>query len=212
MLDFRASAMGFLASGGLLLAAPAWPDGCQPPGTGGSGGSGSTAVCGNGRLEQGESCDGYDVGFESCPRFGFAGGRLKCASDCNSYDDSECTPAVCGNRVVEGYEECDGTQFGFLRSTRCADYPGYVSGTLTCSEVCGLDFSTCTPAVCGDGKIEGGEECEGTVGTTRCQDLDWMLGVKYAGGELACNRCYYDPRNCRPPPGCYPTRFGITCY
>ena len=212
MLDLRSGAMGFLASSGLLLAAPVWPDGCQPPDPGGTGGTGSAALCGNGHIDPGESCDGYNVGFDSCSRFGFAAGRLKCTSDCAGYDDSECTPAVCGNGIVEGFEECDGAQFSLLYSSRCVDIPGFVGGTITCSSLCMRDTSRCIPAVCGDGKIEGGEQCEGTVGSTRCQDLDWAYGLKYGSGELRCDGCYYDVRNCRPPPGCYPSRFGITCY
>src|SRR6185295_14445491 len=44
---------------------------------------------------------------------------------------------------------------------------------------------------CGDGSIEGPEECEGsTAGATTCQDLGFYTGT------LGCMGCHYDTRAC----------------
>jgi hypothetical protein len=83
-------------------------DGCAPSGekpgtvhtgtdagirTGGGGGTGMTmaeAVCGNGKLEPGESCDGTDLGGELCTSMGFRGGSLFCDPVSCTFDDSMC--------------------------------------------------------------------------------------------------------------------------
>ncbi len=46
--------------------------------------------CGNGVGEQGELCDGSDVGNRTCIGLGFAGGSLACTSACNGFDTTAC--------------------------------------------------------------------------------------------------------------------------
>ena len=46
--------------------------------------------CGNNILESGETCDGTNLGSESCESQGFVSGSLACSSDCLSYDTSNC--------------------------------------------------------------------------------------------------------------------------
>jgi fibro-slime domain-containing protein len=69
--------------------------------TGGAGGAGGTtgaAICGNGKLESGETCDdGNNMPFDGC------------SSDCRSEPNcagGACT-SVCGDGIVFGAEECD---------------------------------------------------------------------------------------------------------
>lgn len=57
----------------------------------GSGGGG-TPVCGNGIKESGESCDGSDLGGQTCQSQGFGGGTLACTASC-TLDTSGCTAA-----------------------------------------------------------------------------------------------------------------------
>ena len=47
------------------------------------------AVCGNGILEFGESCDGNLLGGMNCQDLGFSGGQLACDAEC-SFDTSSC--------------------------------------------------------------------------------------------------------------------------
>jgi cysteine-rich repeat protein len=54
-----------------------------------------------------ETCDGADVGTETCVSQGFASGTLGCQAGCGAFDTSSCLPPICGNGVKEGAEECD---------------------------------------------------------------------------------------------------------
>jgi hypothetical protein len=49
-------------------------------------------TCGDGVIGGSEACDGDDLGGQSCPDFGFTGGALGCAADCQ-IDTSACTSA-----------------------------------------------------------------------------------------------------------------------
>lgn len=67
---------------------------------------GRAPVCGNGVREDGEECDGADVGSATCANQGFpGGGRLRCTSACSLSVD-ECR--ICGDGARQGGEECDG--------------------------------------------------------------------------------------------------------
>lgn len=50
------------------------------------------SVCGNGVKETGESCDGADLGGQTCTGLGFSGGALSCNANC-TYNTSACTGA-----------------------------------------------------------------------------------------------------------------------
>ena len=79
--------------------------------------SGCDDLCGNGRAEEGEDCDGEDLGDHSCADDGRTG-TMTCTSDCN-LDDSACT-YVCGNGVADPGEECDGED---VRDNDCSSVP-----------------------------------------------------------------------------------------
>ncbi|MDO8523031.1 MAG: LamG-like jellyroll fold domain-containing protein [bacterium] len=49
-----------------------------------------SAFCGNGVIDQGENCDGSNLGGSSCVLLGFTGGTLGCTAGC-FYDVSQCT-------------------------------------------------------------------------------------------------------------------------
>lgn len=59
-------------------------------GTGATGAEGDPSLCGNGRLESGESCDGTDLGGTQCTSLGFSGGSLFCDPVSCTFDDSMC--------------------------------------------------------------------------------------------------------------------------
>jgi cysteine-rich repeat protein len=106
------------------------------------------AVCGNGRREPGERCDGSDSGNGRCPE----GGPLGCTADCLRYDFSTCFR--CGNGLREGDEQCDGRDLGGA----VCDRPGDTGGAVTCRYDCRLDHRTCWR--CGNGRVDGDEACD----------------------------------------------------
>ncbi len=84
--------------------------GAASSGSGGnSGGGGAGPECGNGKLEDGEDCDGQDFGAKTCADFGFAAGSLQCNALC-AIVLSGCTPAEdCVNQIdddMDGFIDC----------------------------------------------------------------------------------------------------------
>lgn len=65
--------------------------------------------CGNGYIDDGEQCDGYILGTNTCESAGFAGGTLACRSDCRldtsaCFEESVCEPA-CDASICETCRE-----------------------------------------------------------------------------------------------------------
>jgi len=58
---------------------------------------------------------------------------------------------------MEGSEECDGND---LAGATCEGL-GYVSGELACAADCTQDKSPCVEDLCGNGMLNGSEECDG---------------------------------------------------
>ena len=134
-------------------------------------------VCGDGVKAGSETCDGADVGTETCLNQGFDGGTLACNGTCDGFDTTNCTYA-CGDNGIDPGESCDGTDLG----TETCVTQGFDGGALACNGTCdGFDTTNCTYA-CGDNGIDPGESCDGTdVGTETC------LTQGFGGGTLTCN-------------------------
>lgn len=227
MFDLRLGGMGVLASASLLLAAPAWPGGCEGvgPGAGGAAGVGGTpSTCGDGQRQDPEQCDGTSPGGYLCTDFDYVGGSLKCDSACR-WDYSGCsTASVCGNGVLEQGEQCDGDD---VDPAHGCPWPT-IGGRVACDSQCKSDPSPCYLPVCGNGVIENGETCDGDdLGPTwnetpLCSDIYFapsVLGVptNYTGGRVKCTGCSIDRSECTIPPGCYlvgPGRLGpgVACF
>jgi hypothetical protein len=167
------------------------------------------ALCGDGRKDPGEECDGEDFGGERCP---VDQDGLRCTSDCK-IDDSACP--TCGNGILDEGEECDFMDVGGLVTGRqCAgtddldplEPPNpqvpYASGVTTrCTESCRFDRRACT--YCGNGVLDDArlvdldlefmsepEACDGEV-----FDLE---GLQAAFGDM----CFEEELDMRPNVGC----------
>ncbi len=145
-------------------------------------------VCGDGVIDEGEQCDGNNLGGENCLSLGFAGGLLACSGACR-FIVTGCNPvSTCGNGTIDPGEECDGT---LLDGETCLSR-GYSGGTLACQVTCRFDETGCTSILCGNGEIDPGEDCDGTAAFEEtCETLG------YYGGTLACmENCRFDPSSC----------------
>jgi len=147
--------------------------------------SSSNGDCGNGLREEGEDCDGLQLGGDSCANRGYVGGDLACSSSCH-FDETACTNVRCGDGAIGGAEQCDGSA---LADQTCVTQ-GFDAGTLACSTSCTFDTSACTN--CGDGTAAGVESCDTT-------DLDGATCATsgFTAGTLACTSgCTLDTSAC----------------
>ena len=113
-----------------------------------------------------------------------------------------CGPLVlvsprCGNGVIEEGEECDGAALGGQDCTSPGIGIGgvfggsFAGGTLKCDpKTCTVDTRGCKLPTCGDGRVEGDEQCE-PVNAPDKPCLPDQEGLEYTGA-LRCN-----PRTCR---------------
>jgi hypothetical protein len=158
--------------------------------------------CGNGTVEAGEECDGYDLQGASCQSLGHDAGQLLCtgpesANPC-TLDESECLDSpYCGDGnvdVAQG-EVCDG---GDMNGETCESL-GFLGGTLRCDLQCQYDTSQCDQPVCGNDTREATEVCDGSD----LADED-CISRGYLEGTLACgNDCLsFDESGCSGHPVC----------
>jgi len=96
-----------------------------------------TNKCGNGTLDDGEACDGMDLGGTTCDDLGFVGGTLACAPDCE-FSTAACE--TCGNGVVDPGESCDGND---LDGATCSDFVVMGVGALGCDDTCEFVIDEC---------------------------------------------------------------------
>ncbi len=172
------------------LVAAACSDSSPPRRTPPPGGS-----CGDGALDTGEICDGADLGGVVCTDLaGFVGGQLACATNCQAYDTTACTPDPCGNLTIDVGETCDGANLG---GVECADLVGFIGGQLACAADCSVfDTTACIPDPCGNDTLDAGETCDGTAlnGET-CQSQGFASGTLACAGDCSG----YDTSACAPP-------------
>jgi hypothetical protein len=149
-------------------------------------------ICGNGEVDEGEDCDGSELGGETCESLGFESGELAC-QNC-FFDTSGCQgpPELCGNSAIDPGEDCDGSMLGYAT----CEALGFASGQLSCQN-CFFDTSGCVPVrpeECGNGSIDPDEDCDGdNIGYATCE----ALGLGFDGGTLSCaDNCRFDTSQC----------------
>lgn len=94
---------------------------------------GAPASCGDGVKNEIETCDGADLGGQTCMGLGLGSGILGCQLNCLGFDSVGCSgPATCGNGQKDGSEVCDGKDLG---GATC-ESEGAGTGTLACANNC----------------------------------------------------------------------------
>jgi hypothetical protein len=145
-------------------------------------------LCGNGKADDGEQCDGKDLKGGKCSSLGFVGGTLACSPECQ-YEPAGCH--MCGDGKRQEGEECEPGAFAVKPDTKCENL-GFLNGILRCTADCRFDRSRCTN--CGNGKRDAGEDCEGKDlgGKTDCKALGYVQSA-----ALSCGLdCRYDVSKC----------------
>ena len=168
-----------------LACSGARSDGCCPPGCNTSSANADVdcaAVCGNGVVEAGETCDPLSTCPTACPQQGCTLRRLAnagtcaavcqnagsqascvngdgcCPTACNSTNDNDCAP-VCGNGVVETGELCDGNCPTSCPQVACTLRT--LSNGGTCQAQC-LDSGTQTQCINADRCCPPNSNCNAT--------------------------------------------------
>jgi hypothetical protein len=131
----------------------------------------------------GETCDGIELGGQTCEGLGFDSGTLACDAACQ-LDTSGC--GECGDGSVSRGEACDGFELG---GQTCVTQ-GFDGGNLACTVACTLDTSDCYG--CNDGSLDPDEDCDGIdLGGQTC------VTQGFDGGNLACTgACTLDTSGC----------------
>ncbi len=102
------------------------------------------ALCGNGVIDEGEQCDGAELGGFSCTDLGYPSGTLACDVATCTYDASGCSSPTCGWDPMASYYDCGfaGEDPGGTHPITCPD--GLVEGDLCAST--GLTGEGCCDA------------------------------------------------------------------
>lgn len=160
----------------------------------------NAVTCGNGGIDGTEECDGSS-GTTSLPcsqldETQYSGGDATCTDNC-MWDRSGCIAKTCGDGTVQTSEQCD---ISLTDKKACTDIDPeqYKGGEASCGENCQWNLSTCVSVGCGDGTVDGTEECEGDM------DIDCVELDPKQQGTAICNpdTCKWDTGDCQIKPVC----------
>lgn len=124
-------------------------------------------VCGNGKLDAGEECDGsqFDIGLKSCgtDKVEVNANGWVCTSACKIDSSNACALESCGNGSLDDGEACDGTLYDET-AKKCPDGQEEKSqANWSCSNTCHVVTANACQDICGNGKLDEGEECDGSL-------------------------------------------------
>jgi hypothetical protein len=179
--------------------------------------SGAEYICGDGRIDGGEVCDGENLNEKNCETISveYSGGELGCSDNCLSWDTDGCEieTETCGLEhlslcttesnctSVKGYwynNTCNLYEQGALCDS---DHPRLCKTAGTCLDAEGFWYdSLCheTPEqICGDGKITGNESCDGSdLGGQNCTSRGYDYGslTCFPAGQI--NECTFNFSKC----------------
>jgi hypothetical protein len=154
----------------------------------------SEAHCGDGVVQEGEECDGEDMGEVTCQTYGFEDGIVTCSPNCRAITNACWT---CGDAMLHPAKTCDGD---LLRGETCATQ-GYAGGALLCADDCrGYDTTQCEAfPSCGNGVLDPGEQCDGDqLSGHDCQNFGYDTGMLKCSAECVFDTsgCDYHPLDC----------------
>jgi len=125
-------------------------------------------TCGNGVLDVAEVCDGsvFREGAVAVCADGTAAdmSRVTCSDKCDFNVEAACAPSTCGNGKLDAGEVCDGGYFADgVRACPAGQMP-IDAPVFRCTSSCSVDTTlACIDNPCGNGKIDAGEACDGSV-------------------------------------------------
>lgn len=126
---------------------------CVQSYTNSSGGGNTSIQCGNNVKENGEVCDGTDLGGKTCLTFGFVGpDTLLCNSQCDGFVTTQCLGYSCVNDGIRqiGNETCD-PKAPEITDFNCTQFDNFTGGSLVCTPTCDLNMSGCIGPATGTG-------------------------------------------------------------
>jgi hypothetical protein len=120
-----------------------------------------SSLCGNGDVDEGEQCDGENLGGNTCESLGYTGGTLRCldfalggVNFACQFITNDCTTTDCGNGEVDSDETCE----------TCPEDVDSNPDECACGSqtLCGNDCTSCETGICQDGTCQT-DPCEGVV-------------------------------------------------
>ena len=175
--------------------------GCEPPEP--------NPNCGNGRIDEGELCDGDLIreGVEyTCKSIFGPGstGKLKCDERCLHFDKSDCTPPLtCGDGTAQINEKCDPAIDYGERLLCTTSYGAGSAGQRVCNEMCRWDNSGCRiPDACGNGRVDADEDCDPSAPQEYAKSCEDFFGPGSTGSVTCSALCRYESSGCSVSPAC----------
>ena len=165
------------------------------------GGTTTQPVCGDGKAEGTEICDGADLKGATCQSLGFLGGTLACAGNC-TYDMSGCTSPQCATAA-----DCPQGPPGDCQKAVCTSGTcGFVADN---TEVPADDGNPCTTSTCTNGvpshvnaaagqSCGAGMVCNGSGGCGVCVPGSQQSCYTGPPGTEGVGVCHAGTRTCLP--------------